>query len=520
MFGFDLLSALLKVASFPLVAFFAIGCTSVILRSSSAEIQANVIPISASVSEKHRHISSDFMCFNVNSVRVKSWHNLDFIGAVRQLSPGVLRIPGGEVANYWDWQRGGLIVDPDGLPDGFPFFLKNKERRYTSSQLEDFRLGLYQTNTKPLFVLNMLSSNLDSQLEKLRQAERLGMPIEEVELGNEFYFGKKNNKAVFPTPSSYAEAASMWAQEIKDEFPNAKVSVVGVENYGLDPLKRQRPRRRDWNQDVLPQTLRSADAVTFHLYPGTGLESEWENSRNYPYFDTQDVPLILGEVFRYWHGLQRSGEFQFVPENKEIWITEYNLFEKQSGETPPRVLGTWTHGLYTLAMSLLFLEDPRVSKICNHVLVGSSQFAAIYSDTDSFVNPANPSVKSKPNGLSATGHALQFLGKALKDSSGASPLDFSGLPYQKGKQGFEYPALYGWSFDQISSQKRVIIMNMSQSVETIDITKLFEGHVKLEQISGSPRTLLDSEGQLIQDSAFVTDALTLPPYSVSLLSGR
>lgn len=52
-----------------------------------------------------------------------------------------------------------------------------------TSRLEDFAVTLAATGTAPLFVLNMLTDTLASQLRFLAHAESLGMPINFIELG-------------------------------------------------------------------------------------------------------------------------------------------------------------------------------------------------------------------------------------------------------------------------------------------------------------------------------------------------
>ena len=485
-------------------------------QSSSVDSTGAVVALS---SNKSRDISSGFICFNVNAVRVKSWENPAFLSAVRDLSPSVLRLPGGDVGNFWDWRRGGLVQNVVNLPDGYPKFLKSRERQYEASKLGNIKHGLDRTETSPLFVLNMLSSNLASQLAMLKQAEQLGIPIRELELGNEFYFATKNNRAVFPGPEDYARVASEWLRTLKSEYPDAKISVVGVDNQGLEGHKKFQPRRRNWNQTVLPLTLQQADAATFHIYPRHGLPPlNNVTEQSFPLFDETDVEVILGEPFRHWHKLQQSNEFQFVPRNKEIWITEYNLSEKISGDRsrPPRVIGSWTHGLYTLALSLLFLEDARVQKICNHVLVGSSQFAAVYANQKSFVNPTTPTA-SAPNSLSATGHSMQLFSKAINGATSAQQMQFQILPTLTGKDQFQYPSLYGWTFQVDNRQKRSILMNLSSSAQKVDVSQIFQNPVKFEQIHSAPRTLVTDASKVSRQLGTAVDRVLLPPLSVTLL---
>ena len=89
----------------------------------------------ATLKSNSRPLAENFMCFNVNSVRVESWHKSQFQQAVNKLNPRMLRLPGGDVANYWNWQRGGIIENISNLTGDLPWFLRFKARQYTGGKL-------------------------------------------------------------------------------------------------------------------------------------------------------------------------------------------------------------------------------------------------------------------------------------------------------------------------------------------------------------------------------------------------
>jgi hypothetical protein len=474
--------------------------------------------ILVTLTPQSRPMPHGFFCFNAESVRIKSWSNPAFITAVRSLSPQSLRIPGGDESNYWDWQRGGLIQDIEALPDGLPFFLRYGERDYIASKLKNFNAGFKAIKTRPTVVLNMLTSSLDSQIQMLREAKNLGLLIQDIELGNEFYFGTGNYRSVFPQPEDYAQSAVEWTSRIKSEFPKTKVSVVGVadEEHAYDP------RYSQWNHLVFPKTLKVADAVSLHLYPEHGLGPEEQSKYlDYPFFADSDVPLILGEPFRIWEQIRKTEPFRTIPSNRKIWITEYNLLEiifDQPENLRPRVMGSWVHGLYTLQLSLLFLEEFRVQKICNHALIGNSLFSAIYRDRKSFVNPVGQTITTTPFGLSATGSTLKLLGTAIQHSVKAQRMNFADSPILLGKDRFQYPALYGWLFSNRNKTQKAIILNLSPQVVSVDLTTISLGEMTFTQLSAHPRTLVNSTRQLHKTVGAAIGSVTLPSYSVTLLT--
>ncbi|MEM8723384.1 MAG: hypothetical protein AAGE84_29550 [Cyanobacteria bacterium P01_G01_bin.39] len=466
---------------------------------------------------KSRSLPPDFMCYNVNSTQVADWSDLDFIAAVQDLHAAKLRIPGGDVGNYWDWRRGGLIENVDSLPEGLPFFLRFKARQYTASKLSDFQQGLNATNTEPIFVLNMLTSNLESQLEMLRYAQDLGMEIKQVELGNEFYFNIPNYKKTFPNPRAYGLTAKAWTEAIKQEFPDAQVAIVGIV-----PNPDKPPRLQHWNKVMRGTVLPIADAITLHIYNGHGLDTPPQQTDIYPYFETESVPIILGEPFRNWQKLIADSNYQIIPENKKIWITEYNLFEDifpdgNNSRPSPRVAGSWTHGLYNLATSLLFLEESRIESICNHSLTESSLFGAILNTSESFVNPSDETMQATPMSLSATGSALSLLGQATQEMTNASPIELPLSTQLTGKNNFAYPALYGWHFSNATKQT-AIVLNLSDQRESVDFSALFaDSKYKYQQISGLPQDLVNHPDVLMKNSQEGNNLITLPAYSVTLI---
>ena len=486
---------------------------------SSKEIassKANIKRAKATLADSSRDISSDLMCFNVNTTLVNSWSDEQFLSAVKPLNSRLLRIPGGTVASYWDWRKGGIIDDISSLPEGLPRFLRYKARRYTAGTLPEFQAGLQATNTTPIFVLNLLTSDLESQLEMLKTARDLGMPVKYIELGNELYFNIKNYKQVFPQPEDYATVASEWTSVLKQEFPDAKIAVLGVV-----PKPEKPPRLQNWHRHLFgDEGATPADAVTLHVYPSHGLDDDNKSYKSYPYFTGKDVPIILGEPFREWQRMRENDAFKLIPEDRKIWLTEYNLMDKGVARTrgeKHKVIGSWAHGLYAMAMSLVFLEEPRVEIMCNHVLLGNSRFAAILADEKSLLDPENDNTSATPLSLSASGSALQILGEATDRMTTAQQIDFSDNTSLKGKDDFRYPALTGWMFSNDSSSKAVIL-NLSFGKFSIDLSDLFSENTSYEQIFGNPRTLVGDPQALDRNTGEIKGRIILPGHSVTKIS--
>lgn len=472
--------------------------------------------VQASLSAFGRSVSPNFACSNVNAVRVKSWSDRSFWQGVNQLNPQLIRIPGGESSSYWNWRKGGLIDDTSKLPTGLVSFLDNsKDRRYNASKLEDLQPAFAKNGKMPLFVINMLTDDLSSQLEMLRTARDLGLPVKYIELGNEFYFPLENYRAVFPSIQAYTKKANRWITAIRQEFPQAKIAVVGVAKDN----SRQGSRISRWNQKVVDESLPLADAITIHTYANNGLGDRPISNQEYPYFEPTDIPVILGKPFSNWQKI--SEIIDGFPTQKKIWVTEYNLVEDihaTQGAKRQRIAGSWLHGLYTISMSLLFLEDPRIDIACNHMLIGSSQFATILAHENSFIDPSDRQITNKALTLSATGHTQKFLGDVIQGMTQAEKINFANNYSLIGNDNYKYPALYGWMFSNQQQERKSLILNLSPQEMEINLGELFSAPVKYQTTYGSPRTLVTKTEALQYQTGTTSQNIMLPPYSITKIS--
>jgi hypothetical protein len=75
------------------------------------------IPVKATLARQPREVPPFFYGHNVNlTASGISWHEPGLVEAVRCLSPGVLRYPGGTITNYWDWKTGWFPIPCDVAP--------------------------------------------------------------------------------------------------------------------------------------------------------------------------------------------------------------------------------------------------------------------------------------------------------------------------------------------------------------------------------------------------------------------
>lgn len=450
-----------------------------------------------------RSINPDMFGYNLGSeaATANPWTNPSFQHAVNFLKPGALRFPGGTVANYWDWQTGWVFPNEDGTPFGLG------KQTPQSNTLENFQQTISSSQATPIFVPNLLTSNLDKEINMLKSAQNLGLPIKYIELGNEFYLPEPDNIAKFPTGADYGSEANRWITRLHQEFPNIKIAVATYLQF-QDGTQFQDNRSKSWSTDLLT-TLQGADALTIHSYYTSeiGNKTDLENS---------DVEKILGTPFNKYRQLINAA---INPSPINIWITEYNMIDPNAP-----VNGTWTHGLAELTRTLLYFQTPKVALITNQALVGSYTYNAIFNDEHGFAESWAAKKPSKPLPSTTTpysptdlGWTFSLLGNATFGMNSTQKLTFSENPLLTGgADNSQYPSLIGRRFQNGNSHS-AIITNLSPESRTLNISSLSTTyHITLSAdplsyINGS-RLIVGSKGQIENNT------LHLPPYSASLLT--
>ena len=465
-------------------------------------------------------LSDFFNGYNAQMMRGPAWKATGFIEQVKELNPGLIRYPGGTVSSYWDWKTGWLKKD---VPIRKEWKSITQENPIT---LEDLKFACDQTGALPIFVLNMMTSTMEYQIEMLEHASKIGLPIRFVELDNEFYLGEEFYVKKFPTGEEYGIEANKWISAIKNKFPGVKIGIIGnsIREGAAKKEKAYAQRGVNWNRDVL-SVVKNADAMTFHVYGGTGLnymgpvvqdDSDQESNDKAKAFQDvfdkkESIPYVLSIPFIRWNN-SNTYDYKILPDQMRPWITEYNLFEREGV-----VAGTWAHGLYALMQTLLFMENQKTELICYHNLTTTAQFAALFNSVDGF----SKAVKKKPTplfGLTAAGYCLSLSGKAMSGGGNAVKLNFSDNAMIQAARGQQYPALYGWKIVD-DNKSKIIVVNLSANNTKTDFSKVITGSVNYVQIHASPQLQVALEKDVNKKSGNGT-LVELPAYSVTLLEEK
>jgi hypothetical protein len=488
------------------------------VKKGAATIDAQKKSIATTDTKKVFKLPAHFNGVNAQMLRGPSWQTPGFIEQVQKLQPKLIRYPGGTVASYWDWKAGWLKDEIDIKKEW-------KTIRKSPILLEDLKFACDSTGAVPLFVLNMCTSTIAYQIEMLKKAQKLGLPVLYVELDNELYLGDEFYVSKFPTGIDYAKEANTWIAAIKSDFPKVKIGVVGHSSRESAAKKANNNSARIemWNRDVL-SVIKNADGMTFHVYGGTGLsylggkstEDNTDEDANLDalqtIFETEGaIPIILGVPFQRWRNTN-TYDYQILPSGMKAWITEYNLFEREGV-----MAGTWVHGLYALMKSMLFLENQNTELICYHNLTTSAQFAAIFNSDQGFAKAVKKKA-NQPFDFTASGYCLAMFGKALSENGIATKLKFSENTQLAGARGLLYPALNGWEIKTAKGSK-IIVANLSSENIKTDFTKFFRKLATWSQVSSLPHTQVAGEQDVKMKSGNGM-VVSLPAYSVTIIEGE
>lgn len=434
-------------------------------------VSANTTPITVTASGSAR--TTPLIGFNAPAHHtIANWTQQDFRDSAASMNIGVLRHPGGTNSNYWDWQTGWTQTGA-WVPPSFANINPKGKNRY-----EEGKLGFDACQAKPLLVLNFQWSTIAYQLQGLKHAESLGVPIQYIEMGNEHNLPKSGDTDQFISPGKYGKYAAIWADTLKKHYPNSKICFVGGDT----------PARQDWIDSILLYNPKF-DALSMHIYLGAG-----NNDGVFDATRALSIPFSnAGVVYRY-----NMGHFT-TKTNKEVWVTEFNLSEKLAGSSLQHG-ETWTHALYVSAMAHLLLSQPQVTMLINHAITNQSEFAAIDANTHK---------------ITANGAAMMLLGEASKGLDNMTALNFASQPNVT-YQSTTYPSLIGWKFSKGNVEK-VWIVNMSDDPLLVSTSTIISGIKKFKFYSAAVNFKVNGIKSIMLYSGTTSDQISVPAYSIGIL---
>lgn len=301
-------------------------------------------------------LPAEFFGFNaasiVSPINVERILDPDLWERLRSFPTRLIRVPSGTAAQWIDWRTGDFIDAP-----GSPFATVDPERRGIT--MADWAELIESTGAVPVWDLNVLTSTLDDQIDMLTDAERHGLPVRFIELGNELWDIRGPYVERFPTGSAYADEMNRWIPVIRERFPDARIAVAGADPADATFNELLGERYRDWNASVLG-TIRDVDAIVIHQY--------WGLADNAP--PGSDVDQTLATGLAHWSEMRRLtmealDDAGGLGENIEVWITEWN----QAAHFARPGVQIWAQALSVVMVGIEHALDPRMNMSLVHNIV-------------------------------------------------------------------------------------------------------------------------------------------------------
>jgi hypothetical protein len=468
-------------------------------------------PVTATMGSS-RSLSADFL--GVNGSNTDPGQQAETLAVFKQLGVDHFRYPGGGTANYWDWNIG--WIDQELPEDDMIWWMMGLQASPERFTLEDLAALYKETGVAPIFVLNVVTRDLEDQLERLHHAQSLGLPIERIELGNELYLGiEKAVDELYPTVAEYALDANRWAAALKADFPDVEISVTGAAAPHAP-----RGRSTGWNKTMFPLLSEDISAVSEHIYTNSALGPKIDTSGNawgedifqqaqYNELQTPEgIEKMLAQPFKAWADLNRFGH---LTQDRDIWMTEFNLFDWTG---PAR--GTWANGLFVAGFIHNMLEDDRVTLATYHSFGGGPLFPTYFPSADFWDGLTVTEVEIEPFALTASGVVLSLFGEAMDDMDTATCLVFDpnteiSLPLAE-----PYPTLWGWQFSD-GTRDRFLLVNYAAESAELDLTLLDATNRPFQQQYAPPVDYIIGVKSLTTVSGDTGDSLILMPYSITVI---
>lgn len=416
-----------------------------------------------------------------------------FVGALSDLGLSTIRFPSGTYGNWYNWSSGEML--PPYAPTAAPTTLAD-----LAAMLKAAGPG-----TRPIFMLNMLTMDVSSQLAMLRAARAMGLDTSLVELGNEFYL--QHNPAyakVYPTGAVYGRAVNAWVTAIRAEFPASSIAIITTASAGGGGSA--------WNTDLFSALAPGLENLyaTMHEYHPSGL-----SCAGCPLTPARAAAMVNHTAVI---AAQMAAAVAALPPSVAgVWVTEWSLDANGNAtQKEALVYGTWAEGLFCAALALRYVAIERVVLMDKHALIGDATAGQLFSGADDFNVPGTPnkSLPTTPWTRTASGWSLGLLGDAAVGATTAAPVALGG-------------AGAGAAFFLPGGAARGALLNGGAAPLQVAADALAAAGLgactTAKSLSADPTKGINNEGAgaVAVETAPVASsgvAVTLPPWSVTLLS--
>ena len=488
------------------------------------------------------------------------WVNLIGLQTAFQNSGlSLLRYPGRNVADAWDWENGWL--DPNAKL--IPYLTPTQEQLQKIRSIKYPLSDLQALDCRVIFTPSLAYHNLrlcddpsaaplaaaEPALEHTRNAlvdaNQRNIPIDWIELGDglsdtPFWQGSLGQKLLGGSTaepySAYPAIAACWSEALHGVRPSARIAFHGASflTPPVDPLLAQW-NRHAW-QTLAPNSAVEAMAVQLFLPASLGVPLVGSGAlygtpeEQIAQFRALHDPQILAGLFVSAAGLLdrylASGGGAGMSDTRfQLIISAFNLAD------PIGVLRhTWAHGLAIAALLNSFLREPRVVLAVLHNLTDpphaaflqtSGQFNSLQlPETD--LDPARLQASLEPFTLGPAGRVASLFSSLMTGMEAAIPF---------GAEDSANPLVWGWLFTNGSgSRANLLLANLTGEPVWVNWPTFFQAlpfhpddsslttwqAQPTQFITGANRSAYPEFSLTISQHSIAPDGLmALPPYSLT-----
>ena len=311
------------------------------------------------------HVNWGFNCSSLFAITTGTDTALQ--GHITQIAPGLLRFPGGTLANFTHPSGLGygmratdlVMVEGTDVHNTVSNMYNGEQASINAGQITrnylfdviDMALAIDQ---KVLFVANLLNGTVAEMMTSLNTLVNAGVELAGVELGNESHLRAYESR--FGTHDNYIAVAAPYAQAISNAYPDLPIGVNGYPPgvlKGLGPGGTQ--RAHDWNVAVANASF--GDALVIHCY------SRPDDCNQASVIPSFQCGAEFSRVYAREKMAQALDELSSLGD-RNIWITEWNID------------GAFSHygnsiaqAMFYADMAITMAEHPRVTVSAVHNLL-------------------------------------------------------------------------------------------------------------------------------------------------------
>ncbi|NNC98758.1 MAG: hypothetical protein HKN85_01115 [Gammaproteobacteria bacterium] len=448
-----------------------------------------------------KHLDSVF--FGHNGVEGHYWKDANFITGLSRINNQFIRIPGGTQSNYWDWKRGKFTRKKIGVAW---VAAKNPAR----VKIKDYAKAIHKSSITPIFVLNMLTSNLKKQVSALKKFQRYGVRIQFVELGNEFYQDIPDHLSRYPTVDDYLDEAESYVAKLRTTFPGVKIAVIG------NTRERNYDRGNSWNKALAKRNLAGADAVTMHIYGFNGeqvtrppIAISDAQVLKFPEQEIMIEKLVQkpNDVIEVWEKFFRN-DFAV---NTPVWVTEFGILWLNRYDD---ISGLWIHGLQNIILAFHLMHIESTELLTQHAYIGNNNFGHLFANQNTFFTKTNGVLTTEKYGFTAKGYQIDLLQKFLDHATSIEPQALSSIGQKIDTSANNVLA----SMAVRESGKSLLLINTGEDSVKINLPEGFEDFHGQTVYANPLQRVRDSDDVHRESLSNKLNPLVIQPYSVSLLS--